>query len=79
METINYMAIDSYCAKRIHRYAERVSIALDQMDMMRCPLYMADPVLYDEMNDAIVDWCDEHEVSIDFYEDIDPEEVIFNA
>lgn len=67
-----------YCASHIRHYEERVQIALDYMDECRCPLYMADGRLYDEIQECILDWCDDNEISYGHdYEEIDPEEVIF--
>lgn len=79
MAKIDYASIDAYCKDHIHRYDDRVSIALDIISMDRCPLYMADSRLYDEMNEAILDWCDENEIPYGEEEEIDPEDVIFNA
>lgn len=79
MANIDYASIDAYCKDHIHRYEDRVSIALDIIGMDRCPLYMADSRLYDEMNEAILEWCDENQIPYGEEEDIDPEEVLFNA
>lgn len=79
MDTINYSSIDAYCAKHIRNYEERVSLALDRIGEWRCPLYMADSSLYDEMNDAIYDWCDDNEIPYGTELEIDPEDVLFNA
>ena len=80
MDKIPYTEIDTFCEKHIPHYEERVSLALDKIGEWRCPLYMADSSLYDEMVDAIAEWCDENEISYESdLSDIDPEEVIFNA
>lgn len=54
-------------------YEDRLQLALNKMDRMRCPMRMADDGLYDEMCDAVEDWCEDND--IDFYE-IDLEELI---
>lgn len=79
MEHIPYQAINDYCSKRIRNYEQKVSEALDIMDEMRCPLDMADGVLYDKMTECISQWCDENEIPYGEENDIDPEEVIFNS
>lgn len=79
MANIDYASIDAYCKDHIRHYEERVSIALDIIGMDRCPLYVADSRLYDEMNEAILEWCDENQIPYGEEEDIDPEEVLFYA
>lgn len=78
MANIDYASIDAYCKDHIRHYEERVSIALDRIGEDRCPLYMADSRLYDEMVDAIRDWCDDNMIPYG-EDDIDPEEVLFNS
>lgn len=55
----------------VEDYEERLQLALKRMDRMRCPLSMADRSLYDEIVDAISEWCDDNEVSVDFFDDWD--------
>lgn len=72
--------IAAYCADHIEDYEMKVHIALNRIDHMRCPLEMADPMLYDEMYDAIADWCDDNDISYDDWDDdsrIEPEEILF--
>ena len=76
METLKEIA--QYCAENISHYEERVQIALDYMDECRCPLYMADGRLYDEIIELATEWCEDHEISIDFFDDIDAEEILFS-
>ena len=79
MAKIDYASIDAYCKDHIRSYELKVSLALEIIGENRCPLYMADSRLYDEMNEAILDWCDENEIPYGEEEEIDPEDVIFNA
>ena len=61
----------AYVRNNIEDYEERLQLALKRMNRMREPLRMADRSLYDEIVDAISEWCDDNEVSVDFYEDWD--------
>lgn len=69
--------IARYCAENIEDYELRVQVALGIIDRMRCPLYMADASLYDRMYDLAQEWCDDHEISVDFFDDIDVEDILF--
>lgn len=62
-----------YCADTIPHFATREALALDTIDEMRCPLWMADERLYGAMEDAISDYLFDH----DMEEEIDPEEVFW--
>lgn len=69
--------IYNYCAVMIDYFNMKEFLALETMDRDRCPLSMASPQLYNEMQDAIADWCDENETAYEFdLSDIDPEEVL---
>lgn len=70
-------AIARYCAENIEDYEIRVQRALDVIGRNRCPLYMADSALYDEILECAQEWCDDNEISVDFFEDIDAEEILF--
>ena len=63
--------IAAFVRDNIEDYEERLQLALKRMDRMRCPLRMADGSLYDEIVDAISEWCDDNEVSLEFDEDWD--------
>lgn len=63
--------LSAYVRNNVEDYEERLQLALKRMDRMREPLRMADQELYDEIVDAISEWCDDNEVSVDFYEDWD--------
>ena len=52
-----------YCKEHIPMFAEKEAIALDLIDRMRCPLFQTD--LYDEMDGAMADYCDEHDLDYD--------------
>lgn len=55
----------------IEDFEVRLQLALKRMDRMRCPFRMADGMLYDEIVDAIEEWCDDNEVSLEYDEDWD--------
>lgn len=62
--------IAAYVRDHIEDYEIRLQLTLKQMDKMRCPFWMADDGrLYDEIVDAISEWCDDNEVSVEFDED----------
>ena len=54
--------IAAYVAANIEFYEERIQLALGWMERDRCPLRMADDGLYDEIVDAVEDWCFDHDV-----------------
>lgn len=55
----------------VEDFEVRLQLALKRMDRMRCPLSMADGMLYDEIIDAVEEWCDDNEVSLEYDEDWD--------
>lgn len=64
----------AFVRNNIEDYEIRLQLALKRMDRMRCPLRMADGELYDEIVDAISEWFEDNEISIDY--DFDFEEII---
>lgn len=63
-----------YVRNHVVFYEERLSVALGWMALDRCPLRMADSSLYDEIVDAIEEWFEDNEISVDY--DFDVEEMI---
>lgn len=63
--------IAAYVRNNVEYFEERLQMALDKMERMRCSLRFADSELFDEIADVIEEWCDDNEVSLDFYEDWD--------
>jgi hypothetical protein len=60
---------------KIDNFSTRRDLALDMIDKYRCSFYHADSDLYDEMYDALEEWCnDEDELDI---EDFEIENLIF--
>ena len=57
-----------YCKEHIYRFDDKESLALDEIDQWRCPLDMADESLYNEMMDAIGDYCEDHDLNPDDYD-----------
>lgn len=66
--------IAAYVRNNVEDYEERLQLALKRMDRMRCPMRMADDGLFEEIVDAVIDWCDDNEISIEY--DFDFEELI---
>lgn len=54
-------------------FEERLQLALNKMERMRCSLRFADSELFDAISDAIDEWCDDNEVN---NEDWDYEDII---
>ncbi len=77
MEKIELKKIAAYCRSRIEDYDLRVKLALNVMDRMRCPLQVADYLLYTEIYNCACDWADDNDYSVDFFDGIDVEEIIF--
>jgi len=69
----NYKDLDELCRASIENYDEKVSIAWGYMDRMRCPLWMAFPVLYDEMVEVVNDYAEDLGIDPD---EVDFEEII---
>lgn len=65
--------IAAYVRNNVDDYEERLQLALNRMDRMRCPLRFADQELYDDISNAIDDWCWDNEVN---NEDWDYEDLI---
>jgi hypothetical protein len=61
--------IAAYVRNNVEDYEERLQLAFKRMDRMREPLQMADEELYDDITNAIEEWCDDNEVSVEFDED----------
>lgn len=74
---INYKELDALCRQRIDMYDQKVEIAWDNIDKWRCPLDMAFPQLYDEIEEVVGDYIIDNDLDYDeFYEDFDIEEII---
>lgn len=61
--------IAAYVRNNVEFFEERLQLALNKMERMRCPLSFADQELYDDITNAIEEWCDDNEVSVEFDED----------
>lgn len=68
---MNKKEIAAFVRNNIEDFEVRLQLALKRMDRMRCPLSMADGMLYDEIVDAVEEWCDDNEVSLEYDEDWD--------
>lgn len=52
----------AYVRNNVEFFEERLQLALNKMDRMRCPLSFADEELYDDISNAIDDWCWDNDV-----------------
>ena len=77
MEHIKEIA--AYVAANVEDYEARLQVALGVMDRMRCPLRMADPNLYWDIENCVSEWADSHDFSVDYLEGIDVEEILWEA
>jgi len=64
----------NHCKSVISCFEEHESIALDKINRMRCPLSFADSELYERMEEAISEYCEENGLNA---EDFDTEEVFW--
>ena len=68
------MAIAAYVRNNVEFYEERIQLALSTMDIMRCPLEVANHALFDDISDTIEEWCEDNEEdfdSLDLYDVIE--------
>lgn len=65
--------IAAYVRNNVEFFEDRLQLALNKMDRMRCPLSFADQELYDNISNAIDDWCWDNEVD---NEDLDYDALI---
>lgn len=68
------LEIAQICVDEIECWAAHEEIALNNMDRMRCPLYMADEQLYDSILEKIEDYAFDNDIDAD---EIDPEDVFW--
>ncbi len=54
--------IAAYVRNNVEFFEERLQLALDKMERMRCPLSFADESLYEDIQYAVEEWCDEQEI-----------------
>lgn len=73
MDETVYKEIDELCRKQIRDYDLRVEVAWGIIGEMRCPLFMADSRLYEEIAEVAGEYAEDHGID---EEDIDIEEVI---
>jgi len=64
----------NYCAVMIDHFNLKEFLALETIDRDRCPLSMANERLYNEMESAISDYCEDNEIDLEEY-DIDTEDI----
>lgn len=60
--------IKAYVENNVHRFAERYDLALEKIGEMRCPLSMADDSLFNDIRDAVDDWCSDNDKDPDDYD-----------
>ena len=76
---MNKKELAAYVRNNVEFFEERPQLALNKMDRLRCPLSFADEELYNDIINAIEEWCDDNEVcydEVDWDDAIDGEEGI---
>lgn len=71
---LNVKELAAYVRSHVDDYEAYLQLALNRMDRMRCPFYMAaDEGFHNGITSAIEDWCWENDVD---YDELDLEELI---
>jgi len=70
---MNRKEIAAYVRNNVEFFEERLQMALNKMERNRCPLSFADQELYDDITNAVEDWCDDNEVC---YDEVDWDDAI---
>lgn len=73
MEKKTLKEIAAYVRNNVEFFEERLQLALDKMERLRCSLHFADAELFDDIVDKIEEWCDDHEVC---YDEVDWDDAI---
>lgn len=60
-------AIKKYCTENVANFAPRYDLALDTENRMRCSLQYADSSLYNDLNDRMIEWCEDNDEDPDDY------------
>ena len=69
----NKKELAAYVRNNVEYFEERLQWALNKMDRMRCPMRWADEELFNDIVNAIEEWCDDHEVC---YDEVDWDDAI---
>lgn len=64
-----------YIKSNIADFDDKISKAWELLDKYRCPLRMADNGLYDEIANLIQDYADDNDLSEEWIDNIDVEEL----
>lgn len=62
------MELKEYVKQMVEDFTERANLALGVIDRERVPLYVADPVLYGDISDAMMQWCDDYDKDCSDYD-----------
>lgn len=65
--------VAAYVRNNVEYFEERLQWALDKMERMRCPLSFADEELFNDIVNAIEEWCWGHDVD---YSEVDWDDAI---
>lgn len=65
--------IAAYVRNNVEFYEERIQLALSTMDIMRCPLEVANHALFDDISDTIKEWCEDNKVN---FKSLDLDELV---
>ena len=63
--------IAAYVRNNVEFFEERLQLALNKMERLRCSLRFADAELFNAIADKVVEWCSDNEVDVDYWEDWD--------
>jgi len=67
----NKKEIAAYVRNNVEFFEERLQLALNKMERLRCSLRFADAELFDAIADKVSEWCSDNEVDVDYWEDWD--------
>lgn len=65
-----------YVARNVEDFDDRRRAALSTIDRRRVPLSVADYELHTDIVNAVEDFCDENEIAVDFFDDVNTDELL---
>lgn len=74
MVTINDLR--DYVARNVEDFDDRRRAALSTIDRRRVPLSVADYELHADILNAVEDFCDDNEIAVDFFDDVNTDELL---
>ena len=64
-----FKEIAAYVRNNVEFYEERLQLALNKMDRMRCSLRFADNELFERIVDSVREWCDDRGIDVNDFEE----------